>query len=102
MTRNPLLNALSASFYITVLVLVMSRATEMTGHGGESIIIPIIMLSLFTLSAAVMGFVFCYQPIRIYFEGNRQAAVKLFLQTLGIFAFVTLVFVFAFLLYAEA
>ena len=52
-------------------------------------IAPLMIISLFTLSAAVMGYVFLFQPFKMYTEGKKKEAVKLFLQTLGIFGGIT-------------
>lgn len=61
-------------------------------------IAPLMIISLFTLSAAVMGYVFLFQPFKMYTEGKKKEAVKLFLQTLGIFGGITgILFVLYFL-----
>jgi hypothetical protein len=44
------------------------------------------MLSLLVLSVALMAYLFFYQPVLMLIEGQKQKAVKLFLQTVGIFA----------------
>ena len=49
-------------------------------------LIPILMLSLFTLSAAVMSIIFFYEPFRMYFDGQKQEAVTLVVKTVGYFA----------------
>jgi len=62
MTKNPLYNALAASGYIILLVSAMNLESKIQiDENVASFIMPIIMLSLFTLSAAVMGYIFCYQ-----------------------------------------
>ena len=99
MTKNPLYNALAASGYIILLVSAMNFESKIQmDENVASFIMPIIMLSLFTLSAAVMGYIFCYQPLRLFLEGEKEKAVKLFLKTVGIFAAITLVIVLAYLL----
>ncbi len=89
MTKNPFINALTAVTYIVVLVSIMNLIPD---NGFDSSIVefvaPILVISLFTLSAAVMGYVFCYQPLRLYLDGKKEQAVKLFLQTVGIFAII--------------
>ena len=90
MTKNPFLNALAAFAYIVAVVLGM---TYVTTHAvaQKSVIIPVAVLSLFTLSAAVMGYIFLAQPLRLYLDGDKQLAVKLFAQTVGIFAVLTVI-----------
>lgn len=48
------------------------------------------MISLFTLSAAVMGYLFFSQPLQMYLDGSKKSAVKLFLQTIVSFAVLTI------------
>lgn len=61
----------------------------------ETLLIPIVMISLFTLSAATMSYVFGYQPFQLYFDGKKKEAVKLFLQTTAVFGAVTLLIAIA-------
>ncbi len=96
MTKNPILNALSASAYISVIAFLAIYAPHV--DNVKSILIPMLMLSLFTLSAAVMAFLFFYQPFQLYFSGEKKKALHLFLQTIGAFALLTLG-ILAFLLY---
>jgi hypothetical protein len=96
MSKNPILNALAATAYIFVLVIVMTFGSRLTPHPNV-IVMPVAMISLFTLSAAVMGYLFCYQPIQLYFDGKKKQGVNLFLHTVIAFACVvvlTLVLLF--------
>lgn len=88
MSKNPLLNALAALLYITLVASFMFYGSKFA-NPKDSIIAPIFALSLFTLSAAVMGYLFCYQPAQLYFDNKRKEGVKLFLQTVGIFGGLT-------------
>lgn len=88
MTKNPFLNAVAASLYIVLVVAVMSVGTRIAPP-KDSFLAPIAMISLFTLSAAVMAYIFCYQPILLYFDGKKKQATTLFLQTVGIFGGIT-------------
>lgn len=97
MTKNPVLNALAAGGYILVLVSLMTWGTSIASNKPDSFLAPVGMISLFTLSAAVMGYVFCYTPLMLYFDGKKKQAVKLFLQTVGVFAgftFIALILAF--------
>jgi hypothetical protein len=88
MSKSPILNALVATAYIVVLVVVMTFGSRMVPH-PNAIVMPVVMISLFTLSAAVMGYVFCYTPIQLYFDGKKKQAVNLFLHTVTAFACIT-------------
>ena len=90
MTKNPLVNALVATGYITLVALLMFYGTRFLGNKPDTIFAPIAMISLFTLSAAVMGYIFLYQPLQLYFEGEKKASVNLFLKTVAFFACLTI------------
>ncbi len=89
MTKNPFINALFATAYITIVASVMFYGMHFI-RPAKSIIIPMAMLSLFTLSAALMCYLFGSQPLQLYLDGKKREGVKLFLQTVGIFAVITL------------
>ena len=63
----------------------VTYGTKMVPH-PNTFIAPIAVISLFTLSAAVMGYLFCYRPTQLYFDGKKKQAVGLFLQTVVVFA----------------
>jgi hypothetical protein len=91
MSKNPIINGLAASGYIVLLVLLMNYGSKMAAP-NDSIITPMAMISVFTLSAAIMAYIFCVQPIQLYIDGKKKQAVKLFLQTVGVFGVMTLLF----------
>jgi hypothetical protein len=92
MTKNPIINGLGASAYIVLVASVMNFGSKIMPHNSSSTFLaPIAMISLFTLSAAVMGYIFLYQPAQLYFDGKKKQAVKLFLQTVAVFGFLTVV-----------
>lgn len=88
MTKKPFLNALAAGLYIALVALTMNLGAKYAPK-GNSFIGPFAVVSLFTLSAAVMGYLFCYQPAQLYFDGKKKEAVNLFLKTVRIFAVFT-------------
>ncbi|OGH40078.1 MAG: hypothetical protein A2894_04040 [Candidatus Levybacteria bacterium RIFCSPLOWO2_01_FULL_40_64] len=88
MTKNPFLNAIGAILYIAVVASVMFYGTKISGP-VDSIIGPIAAISLFTLSAAVMAYVFGYEPFQLYFDGKKKQALDLALKTIAAFAIIT-------------
>ena len=88
MSKNPFLNALAATAYITVIASIPSFASNINLPEG-GIIIPIFFLSLFVLSVALMGYFFVCQPIILLVEGKQKEAVGLFLKTMASFACIT-------------
>ncbi len=91
MSKNPLVNALGASSYIYLVVTIMTFVTKPLRNKPDTFFAPIIMLSVLTLSVAVMAFLFFYQPLQLFIEGKKKAAVNLFVRTVGIFAAITVV-----------
>jgi len=95
-TKNPIINAGAGVLYIVVVASVMYYGTQFSGTNDNSVLAPIAALSLFSLSAAVMGYIFLFQPLQLYFDGKKKEAVNIFLQTLGIFAAITVVILLIF------
>ncbi len=91
--KKPFLNALGAALYIVGIVLVAQAIGSVLKQGHDTIIIPMTMLSLFVLSAAVMGYLFLYEPISLLIEGRKKEAVLFFGKVVGFFACFLLVFV---------
>ena len=91
MSRNPIVNALSASAYIILVVSVMTFVTQSLKNKPDTFFAPITVLFVLTLSVAVMAFLFFYQPLLLFIEGKKKEAVNLFVKTVGIFAAFTAV-----------
>jgi hypothetical protein len=90
MTKNPIINALGAFAYIVIVASAMFYGSNYAGQSEESLIAPIAMISLFTLSAAVMGYLFLSQPLQLYLDDKKKEGVNLFVRTLAIFAGLTI------------
>lgn len=91
MSKNPLINALGASGYIVLVVTIMTFVSQTQKNKPDTFFAPITFLSLLTLSVVVMTYLFFYQPLQLFIEGKKKQAVNLFVQTVGIFAALTVV-----------
>ena len=89
MSKNPLINALSASAYIILVVTIMTFVTQPLRNKPDTFFAPIMVLFMLTLSVSVMAFLFFYQPLLLFIEGKKKEAVNLFVKTVGIFAAIT-------------
>lgn len=90
MTTNPFYNALFAIAYIVVLVTAVFYGSNLLEDVlEETIFLPMGFLATFVLSAALMAYLFFYQPVILFLDGQREKAVKLFLHTVAIFASAT-------------
>ena len=91
MTKNPFINAISASAYIVLVVTIMTVVTQPLRNKPDTFFAPITMLSVLTLSVAVMAYLFFYQPLQLLINGKKKEALSLFTKTVGIFAAITAV-----------
>jgi Na+/serine symporter len=101
MTKNPFYNSLAAFAYIIMIVFVVNWASNNQSL-ENSLLMPIIMLSLFTLSAAVMAYIFLYQPILLFLDKKKDEAIKLFLKTITIFGSITFTTILMYYLFISA
>jgi len=88
--KKPFLHALTAALYIVVIVLIINIVTLILPK--ETILIPMSLLSLFVLSAAVMGYLFLSEPLQLYLDNQKKEAVAFFIKTVGIFACFAILF----------
>ena len=91
MSKNPSINALSASAYIFLVASIINLVSQTQKNKPDTFFAPVAFLSLLTLSAAIMAYLFFYQPLQLFIEGKKKEAVNLFIQTVGIFGAITLV-----------
>lgn len=86
MTKNPILNALAAAGYIVLVVSLITFISDTQSSKPDTIFAPIIMLSLLTLSVAMMAYLFFYQPFQLFMGNKKKEAANLFVKTIGTFA----------------
>lgn len=91
MSKNPIINALSASGYIILVASIINLVSSAQKDKPDTFFAPVAFLSLLTLSAAIMAYLFFYQPLQLLIEGKKKEAVNLFVKTVGIFGVVTLI-----------
>ncbi len=102
MSKNPFINALGAAGYISLLVTFIFNSPKLITDNELGMMAPILFLSLFVISAALMGYFFVYQPVRLLIEGKQAEATKLFLTTLFSFACIIATATLAWLLISAA
>lgn len=96
--RSPYVYALAASLYIAFIATFLNNASKILPNDNQSVIGPIILLSLLVLSVTVMGFLFFYEPLRLYLSGEQKQAMRFFARTVGTFTFVTFALIAALVL----
>lgn len=90
MNKSPVTNAFIAALYIVVVATTMFYGSNYAPK-EDTVLMPIAMLSLFTLSASVMGYLFVGTPLRLYLDGKKKEAVDFFFKTVGSFAVLTVI-----------
>jgi hypothetical protein len=96
--KKPFLHALVAALYIVFIVLIVWGVGSVLKNQPDTIVIPMTMLSLFVLSAAVMGYLFLAEPLQFLMEGKKQEALAFFGKTVGFFAFFVVLYTIILLL----
>jgi hypothetical protein len=89
MNKNPYYNAVLASAYIVFVGMFMSNARLFFGE-HDTALTPVMVLSLFVLSAAIMGYLFIGEPIMLFLDGHKKQAVDFFWRTVATFACITI------------
>lgn len=87
---HPVLNAFVALSYIGAVALFMRFIESIRHDTPDTLLDGIGILSLVVCSAAVMAFLFFYQPVVLLLQHKQTAALTYFLKTLGIFATLTI------------
>lgn len=90
--RRSFLNALGTVAYIILVGTIMRNAEKIFGK-VDDIFAPVIVLTLFVLSAAITGSLILGKPVLLFLEGNKSEAIKLFTYTLGWLAIALLLIV---------
>ncbi len=86
MIKNPYLNAFMALGYIALIILIINKTSSIAANAPDVLLAPVTMLSLFVLSALVMGILFVYEPLRLFLENQKQQSLSFLIKTVGTFA----------------
>ncbi len=89
MLKKPFVYAFGASGYIVLVGIFINFVSHTQNNKPDTFLAPITFLSLLTLSVAVMAFFFFYQPLQFFIDGKKKQATSFFVQTLVIFAGIT-------------
>ena len=87
--KNPYVNGIYAEIYIVIVVSTIQLVAK--PNTPDNFIGSAAALSLFVLSAAVMGFIFLGQPLQLYFDGEKKRAINFFMKTVVSFAIITII-----------
>ena len=84
--KNPILrsfvHSLGVVLYISLVALVMLHAEKWTGK-EPGFLGPVIFLTLFVVSATVVGCLVLGKPVMLYLDGQKTESIKLLAYTLS-------------------
>jgi hypothetical protein len=84
--KNALLNALATALYIALIASFLFYVPRVFGtEQDDTVLVPIVMLSLFVFSASVTGLLVFGRPVLWYLDGKKAEAISLLGYTLGFF-----------------
>lgn len=98
--KKPFLHATGSALYIVFIVTLLQVATSFFKEIEGTFAVPMTMLSLFVLSAAIMGYFFLSEPLFLLFDGKKKEALMYFAKVVGFFACYALFFAVLILLNA--
>ena len=81
--KNALGNAVGVAVYVIVIATFLSNASNIFGPDEpKTALVPIVMLLLLILSAAITGFLVFGRPVLWYLDGRKKEALSLLAYTL--------------------
>jgi len=90
--KNAVINALAMALYIVFIASFLFYAPKFFGQNKpDTVLAPIVMLSLLVFSAAFTGFLIFGRPVLWYLDGKKEEAISLFAYTLGFFLVITVI-----------
>ncbi|MBI1754695.1 hypothetical protein HY250_00375 [Candidatus Azambacteria bacterium] len=89
--KTAFLNALLTALYIVAIASFLFYGPKAFGsHNADTVLVPIVMLSLLVFSVALVGSLLFGRPVLWYMDGKKKEAVSLLAHTLGIFLTITI------------
>ena len=89
--QKAFINAIATTLYIILIASFMFSLQSFAQKDVKTVIIPIAMLLLFVLSAALTGSLVFGKPIMLYIDGKKKEAISLFAYTIGMLFLITLI-----------
>ena len=93
--KSALINALLMAAYVVAIASFLFYVPKFFDAGKpDTVLVPITMLLLFVLSAAITGTLMFGQPVLWYLEGKKKESISLFTYTLAIFFIIVIIALF--------
>lgn len=93
--KNAIINAGITVLYIVLVASFLTRAETIFEESvpKDTVLIPIIMLLIFVVSAAITGFTVVGKPLMWYLDGKKKEALSLLGSTIFFLALIALFFI---------
>jgi hypothetical protein len=90
--KYAVINAFLTALYIIAIASFLFYAPKFFGSNmaNNTVLMPIVMLSLLVFSAALVGSLIFGRPVLWYLDGKKNEAIPLLAYTLGIFLIITI------------
>jgi nitrogen fixation/metabolism regulation signal transduction histidine kinase len=89
--KNAVFNALATVLYIIAVGFFMYYGSLVKIGRTNTMLVPIALLLLLVLSAAITGFLIFGKPALMYIDGKKKEAISLLTYTLTFFSIITLI-----------
>lgn len=90
--KTATINAVLTALYVSAISTFFFNIEKIFDNSKpDTVLAPIMMLSLLVFSASLVGALIFGRPILWYLDGKKKEAVSLFFYTLGIFFAITIV-----------
>ncbi len=81
--KYAVINAVLTALYVIVIALFLSNAQSIFGpEEPKTFLVPVVMLLLLVLSAAITGSLVFGRPVMWYLDGNKKEALSLLAYTI--------------------
>ena len=89
--KRGFINALATALYVAAVGSFLFLGSQIKIGRANVMIVPITILLLFVLSAAITGFLIFGKPAQLYVDGKKKEALSLLTYTLMFFSIITFV-----------
>jgi hypothetical protein len=83
-------NALGTALYVFLVSQLMTHSEQLFGKIENNLLVPMVFLLLFVLSALITGYLVLGKPVMMYIDGQKKEGVRLLFYT-GAFLFILMI-----------
>jgi hypothetical protein len=99
--KTAIIRSLAAAIYIIAVGCFMYYGSTIKLGRANIILVPITLLLLFVLSAALTGFLIFGKPAQMYVDGKKKEALSLLTNTFISFSVITFIFLLLLIIFTR-